>query len=245
MNILGVRIDNFSKKEILEKIDFFLSEDKFHQVATINPEFLLEAENNLEFKNILNNADLNVADGMGIKLAFWYYFQNLKYRFAGADLICEILKIANTKKLNVFLAINKDGLSSYAEIVAVLKNVYPEIIFFGKEYNFSHSSSVISHQDAEKIDYRLPTADDCILFCNFGAPFQEVFINSIKNDRIKLAIGVGGTFDFITKKIKRAPIFMQRIGLEWLWRLILEPRYRLKRVFKAVIVFPIKILFSR
>jgi N-acetylglucosaminyldiphosphoundecaprenol N-acetyl-beta-D-mannosaminyltransferase len=234
MNILGVRIDNLSKKEILEKIEFFLSEDKFHQVATINPEFLLEAENNLEFKNILNNTDLNVADGMGIRLAFWRYFQNLKFRFAGADLLCEILKIANASKLNIFLAVNKDGLSSYKEIKNTLAKKYSNLIIEGENIDFNNLNA-----------YKIQNTKYEILLCNFGAPFQEVFINSVKNDRINLAIGVGGAFDFMTKKIKRAPIFMQKIGLEWLWRLMLEPRYRFKRVFRAIIVFPIKILFSK
>jgi N-acetylglucosaminyldiphosphoundecaprenol N-acetyl-beta-D-mannosaminyltransferase len=80
--------------------------------------------------------------------------------------------------------------------------------------------------------------------CNFGAPWQEFFIRSQKNDIIKIGIGVGGTFDFWTGKVKRAPIFLRKIGLEWMWRLIQQPK-RMRRIFRAVIIFPIRVIFNK
>jgi len=88
--ILGIRIDNLTKIEIQQKVESFLTGDKFHQIATINPEFILAAQENMEFKNILNSCDLNIADGFGIKLAFWRYGKFLKYRMAGIDLMNNI-----------------------------------------------------------------------------------------------------------------------------------------------------------
>ena len=76
--ILGVRADNLSSQEILEKVNFFLEENKFHQIATINPEFILRAQKDQEFMNVLNVCDLNVADGMGINFAFWRQCKKLK-----------------------------------------------------------------------------------------------------------------------------------------------------------------------
>ena len=99
MNILGVRIDNLSYSEVLGKIELFLGDGKFHQIATINPEFILEAQKNEEFKNILNGCDLNIADGIGIKFAFWRFGKLLKTRIAGADLMDKILEMADEKKL--------------------------------------------------------------------------------------------------------------------------------------------------
>jgi len=72
MNILEVRVDNLGRREILKKVSHFLNEEKFRQIATINPEFVLQAQKDEEFKNILNNCDLNVADGIGIMFAFWW-----------------------------------------------------------------------------------------------------------------------------------------------------------------------------
>lgn len=223
-DILKIRIDNLSKEEVLQKIKKFSNEPTLHQIATINPEFILEAQKNPEFKNILNDCDLNVADGFGIKLAFWRYGKNLKARIAGADLMLEILKLANQKKHPIFLAINSDGLSSFKEIKNAILRIYPEL-------------EIVDYLDSKSaVDPEKPKSS--ILFCNFGAPQQELFINSLKSDNIRIAMGVGGSFDYLTNKIKRAPKFIQYFGLEWLWRLILQPK-RIKRIFRAVIVFPI------
>jgi N-acetylglucosaminyldiphosphoundecaprenol N-acetyl-beta-D-mannosaminyltransferase len=230
LKILDVKVDNLDKSEILEKIRFFLSESKFHQIATINPEFILEAKKNQDFKDILNNCDLNVADGFGIRLAFWRFGKRLRCRLAGADLMMEILKIAGDLNLSIFLANKKDGLSSWEETRVAILKTYPNLKIYGANLeNKPFSCSLIT--------------DPCILFCNFGAPHQELFINSQKCANIRLAMGVGGSFDFLTGKIQRAPHFMRKIGLEWLWRLIQQPK-RMRRIFNAVVIFPIKIIFN-
>jgi len=91
MDILGVPIDNLTREEILARVKMFLDEPKFHQIATVNPEFLVEAERNDDFRAVLEQCDLRVADGAGISLAFFLKGERLKYRFPGADLMEEIL----------------------------------------------------------------------------------------------------------------------------------------------------------
>ncbi len=244
MRILGVRIDNLSKKEILEKIEFFLIEEKFHQIATVNPEFILAAQADADFRKILNDCDLNVADGVGIWYAFLRFGKFLQGRFAGVDLLAEILQIASEKKLSIFLAISKDGLSSFAEIKSIIQKKYPDLKIEGADIGINKQSSVINHHGM-KSNSQFKINDCDILICNFGAPWQERFIKNVKSAKIRLAIGVGGSFDFLTGKIARAPIWLRKVGLEWLWRFAQEPVYRSKRIFKAVIIFPIKILFSK
>ena len=242
--ILGVKIDNLQKKEILAKIELFLGDGKFHQIATVNPEFILEAQKDKEFKNILNDCDLNIADGIGIWFAFLRFGKLLKSRLAGADLLEDILKIANNKKLSVFLAINKNGLSSYEEIKKVLSQEYPDIIIAGVNLDPECHSGL----DPESREVLNQVQNDKkkinLLFVNFGAPNQEKFINSLKNDILGVAMGIGGSFDYMTGKIKRAPKIMRIFGLEWFWRLVLQPQ-RWKRIWNAVIVFPIKILENK
>lgn len=268
MDILGVRIDNLSKKEILEKIELFLSENKFHQIATVNPEFILTAQKDVAFKNILNESDLNVADGIGLKYAFVRYGGWLKKRMAGIDLMHEILYLAYKHNYKIFVAANSKGLSKWQEISSTLSSLYPTLEVDGADIEPGESMPLA---ECSKHD---------ILLCNFGAPHQEKFINSIKNSspihlcneiesngndcmgiqkcssdlslrnercrgKIKLAMGVGGAFDFVTGKFKRAPKWMRKFGLEWLWRLIQEPKYRIKRILKAVIVFPFRVLINR
>ena len=236
MNILGVKMDNLFKKEILEKIEYFLNEPKFHQIATVNPEFILEAQKNEQFKNILNSCDLNIADGIGIGFAFLRFGKYLKSRITGADLMLEILKIASNRGLGIFLACRQDGLSSFEETKNAILKIYPKL-----------KVQEIPVPEALRLTYVNRSASgtvNAILFCNFGAPQQELFINSVKNDSIRLAMGVGGSFDFLTGKIKRAPKWMQFLGFEWLWRLILQPK-RIKRIFNAIIIFPIKIILCK
>lgn len=234
MQILGVRIDNLSKQEILAKIEFFLHEEKFHQIATVNPEFILQAQEDAAFKNILNAASLNVADGVGVWYAFLRNQSYLKARIAGVDLMHEILKQADEKKMGIFLAIGRNSLSSFEEIKAALIKQHPNLEVGGIEIE-NGDFSIYKIQDPR---YK-------ILFCNLGAPAQEKFINSAKNDTIRLAIGVGGSFDFLTNKLIRAPKIMRILGLEWLWRFTQEPSYRLRRVARAALVFPWKVLVNR
>lgn len=236
MYILGVRVDNLNHKEVLEKIDFFLSEEKFHHICTINPEFILEAQRDEEFKNILNSSDLNIADGVGIKLAFWKRGERLKERIAGADLTEEILKIASEKNIPIFLAINERGLSSYEETKSAILKKYPNLQISGENIR-----SLGLARDDTKRAWDIHTG---ILFCNFGAPRQEKFIYNQKNDNIRLAVGVGGSFDYLTGKVPRAPKSMRLAGLEWLWRLFRQPK-RLPRIFRAVIVFPFRLFFTK
>ena len=238
MKVLDVRIDNFSKEEILKQAESFLDEPCFHQVTTINPEFILEAQKNAEFKNILNSSDLNVADGIGIWFAYLRFGKILKTRLAGADLMLEILRMAEDKNLKIFLAVNKDGLSTWQETRDTILKIYPKLAISGDNIG------------AKNVSYKILNTSYDILFCNFGAPFQELFINSQKCDTIRLAMGVGGAFDFLTGKVRRAPIFLRKLGLEWFWRLVQIQEWkfkkqRLKRIFLATIAFPIRVVFNR
>lgn len=227
--ILGVAIDNLFKKEILRRVEGFLFEKKFHQIVTINPEFILEAQKDKQFRDILNQADLKIADGIGIRFAFILQGIWLKSRVTGADLTQEILAMAERDQLKVFLAINKDGLSAYKEVQNSIKKIFPNILLHGANLK----------KNGQKIPSDIFKSD--IVLCNFGAPYQEKFATRLNNGRIRLCMGAGGSFDYITGKISRAPKVLRVIGLEWLWRLLMQPQ-RLKRIFRATIVFPIKVI---
>ena len=238
--LLGVKIDNLTKKEILEKVSAFLSEPKFHQIATVNPEFVLEAQKNEEFKIILNGCDLNLADGIGIRFAFWRQGKKIKHRMAGIDLMEELLRIAEERRLHIFLAANKAGLSSWEETRSAILRKYPNLEIIGANLDKNDIPAKL-FSSSEKIENG---KRDYILFVNFGIPYQEIFINKAKCANIRVAMGVGGSFDYLTGKVKRAPVFARRIGLEWLFRLFWQPK-RWKRIWNAVVVFPVKIIFRK
>lgn len=235
MDILGVKIDNLEKEEIIARLNDFLKEDRFHQIATVNPEFILTAEKDQDFQVVLNECDLRVADGFGLRLAFWKGGEKLKCRLAGADLMAEILKLAEEKNLGVFLAANQDGLSGWQETRDAILKKHPELKIGGMDLNRKMPA-----------DTELKIENYEVVFCNFGAPFQEKFLHSLKTEKggkIRLAMGVGGSFDYWTGKVRRAPKILQKLGLEWLWRLIRQPR-RWKKIWNAVIVFAWKIIFK-
>ncbi|MEF3692482.1 MAG: WecB/TagA/CpsF family glycosyltransferase [Candidatus Moraniibacteriota bacterium] len=243
--ILGVKIDNLSKKEIFLKLENFLENDQMNQIATVNPEIILKAQEDDVLKNIINESSLALADGVGVRFAFWRFGRHLKTRMPGIDLMWKILELANDKELNVLLVANKNGLTNWEEVKKSILKVYPKLKINGVSidpraghYDRSIELSSLSVKEGH-------TTYD-VLFCNFGSPYQEKFIAELNrwNDWVRLAVGVGGSFEFVADKISRAPRLMRIFGLEWVWRLIKQPK-RLRRIMKATIVFPIKILFSK
>ncbi len=229
MHIFGVPIDSLSREEILASVRGFLSqpEPRLRRIVTVNPEFLLRAEQDPLFRQALLTADMRVVDGFGIVLLGWLRGQKIA-RFPGVDLMHEILHRAEESHLLVYLAMKKGGLSSYEETKAALSEKYPNLIVHGSDI------------DGQEIaTWNLRIRNSAIIFCNFGIPLQETFLAHAQNSfpEARLAMGVGGSFDYLTGKLPRAPKVLRAVGLEWLWRLMLQPK-RFKRIWNAVVVFP-------
>jgi len=247
IKILNIKISTLSKVEILGFIKNNLIENKKIFIATPNPEFLLEANKNEKFKNILNSTDLNIPDGIGIIYAsnILNTSPKIKERRAGSDLTLEIIKIAKDLNKKIFLLGGNDE-----EQLELVKNKIGNEIVLDYDIGFEKidwDNNLNPNEEKNNLLInKINNSNAEIIFVAFGAPKQEYWIyenlNKLKN--IKLAIGIGGTFDFIAGYKKRAPVWMQKTGLEWLFRLIQEPG-RFKRIFNAVIIFPIKIIISK
>ena len=232
--VLGVKIDELSLEQVLAKIRSFLKEKKLHQIATVNPEFILAAQKNSDFKKILNDVDLSVPDGVGLKFAGWVSGQKIGKRITGIDLTWELAKIASDNDYSMFLLGAGDGVAQKA--ADKMKQKYP---------NLKIAGCYAGTPDEEGIINKINNAHADILLVAFGAPKQDKFIYDNKNRlNVKIAMGVGGTFDYISEIIPRAPKWIRSLGLEWFYRLIRQPS-RLGRIFNAVIKFPILIVWSR
>jgi len=235
LEILGIKIDNLTKTEILKKIQDFLNSHKNNYLVTINPEFIIYANKDQEFKNILKEADLKVVDGFGLILAAWLKGKKIKTRLAGSDLTIEICRLAEQHNCSVFLL---GGFGNTAILAGDnLKKQFPKLNIVGAEQGLIvNSQSLIV--DNNKLIEKINNAKTAVLFVALGHPKQEKWIkeNMPKIPSIRLAIGVGGTFDYLAGKTPRAPQIMRNLGLEWLFRLILQP-WRVKRIFRAVFVF--------
>lgn len=236
INILGVNIHKVQKDEILKKIHHFLSEDKYRYLVTPNPEIILKTKEDEELFYIINHADLSLADGMGLKLAGFIMGKNIK-RFTGADLTIELLKEAEEKGLKIAILNWRGGLSRKSDIEIALKNKFPKLICHIQDIDRAGKTI-----DKKALNNFQPN----MLFSTLGSPWQEKNIYYLKDKikNLKLALAVGGSFDFITGRKKRAPLFFRRTGFEWFWRLLMQPS-RIKRIYKATFVFSFKFLFWR
>lgn len=237
IKILGIKINKLTKKEILEKIEGFLLSAEQHCIVTLNSEIILKAQKDEEYFHILNNADLSVIDGSGPKFAGLVAGNNLE-RIPGADLTKKILRIAENEKLKVAVLNWNEGLSGKGDIEKALIKKYSNLRFVVEDVERDFASFTKTESFA-----RLQKFEPDILFVALGAPYQEKFIyhNLKKIPSVKLALGVGGSFDFISGKIRRAPLIFQKLGVEWFWRLIMQP-WRWKRIYKATIIFPCKFI---
>ncbi len=239
INILGVNITKAGRQEVLEKIYGFLTHGRQHQIVTPNPEIILTATgHDEELFYILNKADLAVPDGVGLKLASWLLGKNL-IRITGADLLKDILAMAEEQSRRVAVFNWRSGLSSTRDILQALTVHYPKLQALVIDVE---RQTVMDEQILARAREFAPE----IIFSTSGAPYQEKFIFHALPElkTVRLGMGVGGSFDFLSGRIKRAPQWLRRLGLEWLWRLIKQPK-RWQRIFNAVIVFPYKFLLWR
>ncbi len=224
MNILGVKIDNLDIEEVLKRVNGFLESQKQHYIVTPNPEFLIKAQEDQKFKEILNQADISIPDGVGLIFASWFLNQPIKKRIQGIDLMEKICEQSAQKNWPVFLMGGQQGVAEKA--IKNLKERYPGLRI--------------------KSGYEQVWGQPEILFVALGAPKQEKWINDNLSGlpSVKLAVGVGGAFDFISGRVKRAPKLMRQGGLEWLWRFGRQP-WRAKRIYNAVIKFPWLVMKSK
>lgn len=240
INILGIKIDEISENNLTAKIKDFLASKEKHYIVTPNPEIILKSRKDEELKNILNYADIAIPDGFGLFCAAKILGQPLKTRITGIDLVIKTCKELSKTEHSVFFLGGQKG--SAKIITEKVQEKFPELLIAGSfdgriEDNTENDriiTSIINHSNAN------------VLFVGLGAPKQEkwIFRNLDKLTNIKIAIGIGGGIDFMTGKARRAPLWMRKYGLEWLYRFKQEPIKRFLRMLNAVIVFPTKVFID-
>ncbi len=222
IHILGIPIDNITMSDAIERIVAFAASGVLHHVVTVNPEFIMEAHRNPPFAAVLTAADLAVPDGIGLVWAARWRRHPLRERVAGVDLVERVAEAAATHGLRVFLLGALPGVAEGA--ASVLCTRYPGLIIAGV---YAGSPDPVSDDD---IVARVAQAQPHILFVAYGAPQQDLWIERNRERlRVGAALGVGGAFDFISGRSRRAPRWVQRAGLEWLHRLYHEP-WRVRRM---------------
>ncbi len=249
--LFGIPIDWITLEELQRKLQVFVVSDKSRQITTVNNEFILLSNDNPDFQSVLESSDLSLPDSMGIVVAQTLADQALKTktsrflalvrlffqglflphtfpykRITGVDLSEMLMQLAAEHHWRVYLLGAKPGIAQKAG--DIWQHRYPGLTIVGATDDNPGDPQTLTHITAAKPD---------ILLVAYGAPKQDLFIAQHK-DRLKVPImvGVGGTFDYVAGALYRPPAFIRAIGLEWLARLIQQPK-RFKRIWRSTVGF--------
>ena len=221
IDIHGVMIDNVTMEEALDKVLSMLEGQTPQKIFTPNSEIIMQATRDPELRDILNSAELIVPDGAGVILASRIMKNELKEKVSGIDLVRQIF--ANTKKRPAsFFILGGKPVAEKASVNIVYD--YPKAKIKGYRNGYFDESEV------PEIIKQINESRAEILLVGLGAPKQEKWIHRYANElNCKILMGIGGSIDVFAGTAKLAPEFMRRAGLEWLYRLIKEPK-RAKRM---------------
>ncbi len=218
--------DVSTKKDILYEFEKYVkNKEKFYHIVSLNPENLVLAQEDDGFYEILRRAQLKICDGVGTVVAGRILKGKKAERITGVDLMSELIKISTKMRIRIMFIGGRDNLADK------LSNCYNEEFktnsFMGVEG--LKNARKYSEKENEKLISIVSEFKPHLIFVAFGSPYQERWI---WNNREKLngifCMGVGGGFDFLGKKVPRAPYFLRKMGLEWFFRLLVQP-WRIKR----------------
>lgn len=222
VDVLGVNIDNITMNKATETILSAVDESLPFSVFTPNAEMVMEAYSDNDFLSIINSASMVVPDGSGVILGAKFLGKDIKEKVAGVELVQSILE--SGKELSVFIYGGKPGKA--AKAAKNIESEYAGIHVCGTEHGY------ISEEKNGFLTEKISCSDPDIVLVGLGVPRQEKWIAS-NSDKISktVFIGCGGTIDILSGESRRAPSFFIKLHLEWLYRLIREPR-RLPRMMR-------------
>lgn len=218
--VLGIPVDDVTIAEVVEQAcDWVRERDgTVHQIVTVNPEFIIAARANPGFRAVLEQADLSSADGIGVILAARLLDQPLRARVTGIDLV-EALAARGEPRVRLFLLGAGSGIAERAG--ASLEARFPGCVIAG-----TWSGSPRREDSGEALE-RIQEVGATVVLVAYGAPEQDCWIDRYRSELaacgIVVAVGVGGTLDYLAGEVPRAPELIRRLGFEWLYRLIRQP----------------------
>lgn len=227
VKILGVRLNSTSSSQLLKEVIIRIKSDSKTFIVTPNSEFLTFAQHNPWFKQVLNSAEAAIPDGIGLIWAGKFLGSPIEERIHGTDFMEELCSAAAKEGLTVYFLGGRPGVAQRA--LESLQGRYLGLKGWAEEgppeIKIKSSKFKIDQKWVEKINQHAPD----LLFVGLGMGKQEKFIyDNWKDLKVKLAIGVGGAFDYFSGRVPRAPVCLRKIGLEWFYRLLRQP-WRVRR----------------
>jgi len=224
IEMMGCQVDNLSMEETLQTIEGFIASGLPHQHVVVNVDKLVKAQKDPELRQIINDCALINADGMPVVWASRLLGKPLKERVAGVDLFESLMARSAQKGWRVYLLGAKEEIVSRVREIYTQK--YPNLVFAG------HRNGYWKPEQEPGIVNEIAQARADLLFVAISSPKKEQFLGAYQAQmKIPFAMGVGGTFDVAAGKVKRAPVWMQKSGLEWFYRFLQEPRRMFRRYF--------------
>jgi len=221
--VLGVRVDRILQQEALDRVEQMIARRlasgntlACQQIVTVNPEFVMAAQRNKDFCVAINSASLVLADGIGVVWATRYLGRSTPERVTGSDMLPELARLCAASGYRLYLLGAAVGIAEAAG--ARLQELAPGLKIAG-----TYAGSPAPEEESKIIE-RIRAARADVLCVAYGAPAQELWIwRNLSRLPAAVAMGVGGAYDFLSGRQRRAPLIMQRMGLEWLYRLYREP----------------------
>ncbi|MCR4314180.1 MAG: WecB/TagA/CpsF family glycosyltransferase [Candidatus Uhrbacteria bacterium] len=237
-DLFGVRIDDVSPADLDMKLEDWLAGNQSRVIVTPNAEFLLESRKDLPFVDLLNRSDLAVADSVSLQYAIAALSDHrLAYRIPGVDLLESLCELAVRHPARILLLGGDLGAAqASAQKLRQRFESLDVIALDPGRISWNGNRLTIDNGLVENINAMTPN----IVAVALGQHKQEQFIDQVRSrcPSVRIWIGVGGAFEMISGQKRRAPQVMSRLGLEWLWRLLIEP-HRARRIFNASVVFPL------
>ena len=231
--VLNCPVDLCNIEDALQKAKNAIENRENYQIITINPEMIMNAQENKAFFEIINNSNLNIIDGVGVKIALRLQKINQE-QIRGVDFSRELIKLASENNYRVAFLGAKDEVVNLAK-ENFLKQ-YPKLNFVYVRNGYFDNEELIIDE--------IKNANPQILLVGLGSPKQEeiiVKLKSVLNGCVM--VGVGGSFDVFSGITKESPIIFRKLGLEWLYRTLMQPE-RFKRIFPVLPIFLIKCIIK-
>ncbi len=232
--ILGVKIDRLSTDQVLDRISQFVASGKPHQIIYINVDCVNRYKKDLRYRKIVNEADLVYPDGMGVVWASKFSGKPLSERVNAGDFLPDLCKLCVEKKYALYLLGGEEDVARKA--ADYLREEYKDLKIVGAHHGF------FENKNEEKIIREINHLSPDILLVGMGVPRQEKWIKrNLQQLNIPVCWGVGALFDYYSNRIKRAPLWVRGIGMEWLFRLVIEPARLWKRYIIGNFLFAIRL----
>lgn len=222
VELFGLQVDNLTMEETLARIDEFIASRRIHHHVVINVDKIVKTHRDPQLREIINACDLVNVDGQPVIWAARMLGKPLKERVAGIDLMQRLIAHSAAKGYRLYFLGAKEEIVS--RVVEKVRSQHPNVVIAGWRNGYW------KEEEEPEVAKAIASARPDVLFVAVSSPKKEIFLSRWKKEiEAPFVMGVGGSFDVVAGLVKRAPVWMQRCGLEWLFRLLQEPRRMWRR----------------